>query len=87
VTTFPRDLPVLWVRAGLDSPRMNSAIDRLAALALSQNAPITVINHRTGHHAFEARDDDVATPQVIDQSLEFVKRATAPEYQAVIRRE
>ena len=87
VPTFRRDLPVLWVRAGLDSPRMNAAIDRLAALALSQNAPLTVINHRTGHHAFEARDDDVATRQIIDQSLEFVKRATTREYQSVIRRE
>ncbi len=87
VTTFRKDLPVLWVRAGLDSPGMNAAIDRFTALALSQNAPLTLINHRTGHHAFEARDDDVATRQVIDQSLEFVKRATMPEYQSVIRRE
>ena len=87
VTTFRRDLPVLWVRAGLDSPRMNAAIDRLAALALSQNAPLTVINHGTGHHAFEARDDDAVTREVIDQSLEFVKRATTRAYQSVVRRE
>ena len=87
VTTFRRDLPVLWVRAGLDSPRMNAAIDRLTALALSQNAPLTVVNHRTGHHAFEARDDDEITRQVIDQSLEFVKRATTREYQSVVRRD
>jgi dienelactone hydrolase len=85
VARFRRDLPLLYVRAGSDSPAMNAAIDRLVALALTQNAPITVINHHTGHHAFEARDDDVSTRQVIDQTIDFVKRATAPEYQAVIR--
>ena len=43
ITEFRRDLPLLYVRAGLDRPGVNgdatSGITRLAALAISQNAP------------------------------------------------
>lgn len=77
VTTFRPDLPVFWVRAGRDSPGMNSAIDRLASLALTQNAPLTLINYATGHHAFEAVDDNATTRAIIRRTLEFVKEATA----------
>lgn len=85
ISDFRVDLPVLWVRAGLDHAGMNREIVRLAALAASQNAPVTLLNHHTGHHAFEIVDDDAATRQVIDQTIEFVKRATEPSYQAAIR--
>lgn len=56
-----RDLPLLWVRAGLDSERTNATITRLASLALSQNAPLTLVNHPTGQHGFEGRDDNAVT--------------------------
>jgi dienelactone hydrolase len=85
VSTFRADLPLLFVRAGLDSRRMNVAIDTLVALAIGQNAPITVFNHPVGHHAFEARDDNDITRHVIDQTLAFVKQATSPTYQAALR--
>jgi dienelactone hydrolase len=77
VTTFRPDLPLFWVRAGRDSPGMNSAIDRLASLALAQNAPLTLVNYATGHHAFEAVDDNATTRAIIRRTLEFVKEATA----------
>jgi dienelactone hydrolase len=77
VAAFRRDLPILYVRAGKDSPSMNAAIDRLATAALSQNVPLTLINYSAGHHAFEAVDDTDATRRIIDQTIEFVKRATA----------
>jgi len=86
VDTFRRDLPLLWVRAGLDSARTNADIARNAALALSQNAPLTLINHPGGHHGFEGRDDSPATRDVIDQTLAFLKRATAPEVAPVRRK-
>jgi len=72
-TTFRSDLPVLYVRAGLDSRGTNEAFDRLAALGLGQNAPITVINHPTGRHGFEGRTDDATTRRIIDQTIEFIK--------------
>jgi dienelactone hydrolase len=86
VTEFRRDLPLLYVRAGLDRPALNRDITELASRAISQNAPVTLLNHPTGHHAFEALDDDDATRDIIDRTLDFVKRATAPTYQAAVRK-
>ena len=45
VAEFRLDLPVLYVRAGLDRPGVNRDITTLAALAVSQNAPVTLVNH------------------------------------------
>ena len=84
VDTFRSDLPLLWVRAGRDSPRTNADIARLSALALTQNAPVTVINHPTGRHGFEGRDEDAITRDVMEQTLSFIKRATSPEVRAVL---
>jgi hypothetical protein len=88
VTQFRRDLPVLYVRAGLDRPDMTantpSSILGLATLAISQNAPLTLLNNAAGHHAFEIVDDDAATRDVIDRTIDWVKRAAAPPYQDAI---
>ena len=80
VTSFRLDLPVLYLRAGLDHPDMNAEIVKLASLAALQNAPLTLLNHHTGHHSFETADDDDATRQVIDQTIAFVKNATSPDF-------
>ena len=77
---------MLYVRAGLDRPDVNRAVTELASLAVSQNAPLTLINHPTCHHAFEMFDDDEATREIIDQTIEWVKRATAAPYQTAMRR-
>ena len=87
VTTFRPDLSILYVRAGRDSPRMNAAIDRLTALALTQNAPVTLINYASGHHAFEAVDDNAMTREIIRHTIDFVRTATAPELRASLRRD
>jgi dienelactone hydrolase len=86
VKDFRLDLPVLYVRAGLDRPPVNRAIGELAALAVSQNAPLTLLNHATGHHAFEIADPDDATREVIEATIDFVKRATSAPYQTALRR-
>jgi hypothetical protein len=85
IREFRRDLPVLFVRAGLDRPELNATMTNLAALAVSQNAPVTLLNYPGGHHAFEGIDDNTATRDVIDRTFEFVKRATAPAYQTATR--
>jgi dienelactone hydrolase len=79
VARFRSDLPLLYVRAGQDSPAMNAAIDALVSRAVSQNVPLTLINYPAGHHAFEAVDDTAMTGQIIDQTIEFVKRATGSD--------
>lgn len=83
--TFRVDLPLLYVRAGLDGTELNADIVRLAARAAAQNAPLTLLNHHAGHHQFELFDDDVATPRLIDETIAFVRRATEPAYQALLR--
>lgn len=85
VQQFRLDLPVLYVRAGLDRPGVNDSIARLAALAISQNAPLTLLNYSGGHHGFEGTDINDATRQVIADTLEFVKRTTSASYQSALR--
>jgi dienelactone hydrolase len=86
ITEFRRDLPVLYVRAGLDRPSVNEEISKLAALAVAQNAPVTLVNHASGYHGFEMFNDDDATREVMEQTIAFVRRATSPAFQAAIRR-
>ncbi len=90
VTTFRRDLPIMFVRAGLDRPGVNgdarSGIVAMVANAIAQNAPVSVINNPVGHHAFEMFDEGDVTRDVIDQTIDFVKRSTAAGYQASLRK-
>jgi dienelactone hydrolase len=85
VNQFRLDLPVLYVRAGLDRPEVNQTITALASRAVADNAPITLLNHPTGYHAFEMRNDDEATRTIIDQTIAFVKQSTAAPYQAALK--
>lgn len=85
VSEFRADLPVLYVRAGLDRPALNTALDALIARALSQNAPASVINHAGGRHGFEMVNHDDATRDVMDRTIAFVKETTAPTYQTALR--
>jgi len=86
VEKFRLDLPVLYVRAGLDRPGVNQAITALASAAVNQNAPVTLLNHPAGHHGFEQADVDDATRDVIERTLDFVVRATSASYQAAMTR-
>jgi hypothetical protein len=85
VQQFRADLPVLFVRAGLDRPALNQAITRIVSEAVTQNAPWTLLNHPGGRHAFEIRNDDESTRRIIDDTLAFVKSATSPSYQTALR--
>jgi dienelactone hydrolase len=86
VSRFRPDLPVLLVRAGLDRPPVNREMLRLATAAVVQNAPVTLLNYPGGHHAFEIVDDEDATRETIDRTIEFILRTTAPAFRASIRR-
>jgi dienelactone hydrolase len=85
IARFRLDLPVLYVRAGLDRPPVNQAITTLTSLAVSQNAPVTLLNHPTGYHGFEVRNDDDASREVIERTIDFVKRSTAAAFQSALR--
>ena len=53
VTIFRPDLPILMVRAGLDRPAVNSRHRGAGSGRHAQNAPLTLLNHSSGAHAFE----------------------------------
>ena len=85
VKAFRQELPIMIVGAGLDRPALNAEIAALTATALGQNAPLTLLNHPAGAHAFETVNDDATTKAVMDQTIDFVKRATSATYQSALR--
>lgn len=85
IVPLRQDLPLLVVRAGLDRPGLNRDLDSLVAAGVRENAPLRLINYAGGHHAFEIFDDSDATRDVIDQTFDFVTRATRPSYHAALR--
>jgi dienelactone hydrolase len=85
VPELRRDVPLLLVRAGLDRPGVGVNILRLVERALQDNVPLTLLNEQTGHHGFDLVDRDAATRAAVEQTLDFVARATARDYQAALR--
>lgn len=64
--------PMLIARAGRDYPDFNVAADAFIAETLAKNAPIEVINHPTGQHAFDVRDNDKRSQEIIKRTLAFM---------------
>jgi hypothetical protein len=79
VPEIRRDVPVLFVRAGLDTPQLNAMIDPMLARVLSANAPWTIINYGGGLHGFEMLNDNDVSRDVIDRELEFMKKVVRPD--------
>lgn len=79
---FRADLPIFIGRAGLDQAFFNLGIDRYAAKAIAENAPVTVANVPNGRHAFDAFDDNDASRAVVRQTIAFMKDVLSPGYQA-----
>ncbi|HEU0028855.1 MAG TPA: alpha/beta hydrolase [Ktedonobacterales bacterium] len=69
--------PVLVARAGRDHPLLNAGIDRFIQAALAANMPLDVLNHPSGHHGFDARDDDARTREIIRHTLDFARALRA----------
>ena len=70
----PADRPFFIARAGQDQmPRLNEALDRFVASALSANRALSLVNHATGPHAFDLFDDSEASRQVIRRTLGFLR--------------
>ena len=65
--------PMFIARAGLDDKELNDGIDRFVQLALSRNLTVDVVNHATGHHAFDIEDNNERSREIIKQTIEFIK--------------
>jgi dienelactone hydrolase len=79
------DLPVLFVRSGLDQPETNHYLDLTISSGLTANAPWTVLNYSSGHHAFDVFDDNDYSRAVVEATFQFFHLALSPSYQSVLR--
>lgn len=68
--------PLLIARAGLDSPQLNSGIDKFVQQALAGNRTVEVLNHPTGRHGFDILDDNDRSREIIRRAVEFVRAHT-----------
>lgn len=65
--------PMLIARAGLDMAPLNASIDAFVGQALKRNMLIDVLNHPTGQHAFDCRDDNERTRDILRRTLVFIQ--------------
>jgi dienelactone hydrolase len=72
------DLPVYFARAGLDSPRLNAAIDALWARAVAAGAPWQMVNAPNSHHAFDALDETEESRRIVRETLAFYRDLFEP---------
>lgn len=71
--------PMLIARAGLEErPWLNPTIDRFVAEALGTNVELDVMNHQSGHHAFEVLDDDDRSRYILSRTLQFLRQHLPP---------
>lgn len=85
VQAWRTDLPVLFVRVGLDQPFVNRSIDQLVARALALSAPVEVISYPGGHHPFEVEDDNDFSRAVMARTLDFMRQVTTPGWHTALR--
>ncbi|MEP7200585.1 MAG: prolyl oligopeptidase family serine peptidase [Chloroflexota bacterium] len=67
------DLPIFVARAGQDRPSLNQGTDSFVREALAANAPLELMNHPHGQHAFDVLNDDARTREIIARTLAFIK--------------
>jgi dienelactone hydrolase len=72
------DLPVYFVRAGRDNPRLNAGIDELWKKAVSAGAPWTMVNAPTSQHAFDAVDETDESRRIVRETLDFYRDLFTP---------
>lgn len=66
--------PMLIARAGKDAiPLMNDSINRFISEAIYQNMNLTVMNHPTGEHGFDNKEEHPRTTEIIAGVLGFMK--------------
>jgi len=65
--------PVLIARAGRDLPQLNEGIDYFVQQALKKNVALDLLNHATGQHGFDGRDDDERTRDILRRTVEFIR--------------
>ncbi|GAC1497587.1 MAG: hypothetical protein NVS2B12_02310 [Ktedonobacteraceae bacterium] len=65
--------PIFIARSGLDYPILNQSLDSFISEALNQNVALTLMNHPTGQHSFDIRDNDARSNEIIQATLDFMQ--------------
>lgn len=79
------DLPVLFVRAGLDQPLTNESVDRQITAGIAANAPWTALNYPGGRHGFDMLDDNEMSREIIEETFRFAQLAISDSHQSALR--
>lgn len=66
--------PIFIAKAGLDSPNINRTIDQFVEVANRRGFEVELVEHPNGVHGFDLLTDDDTTREIIQQTLEFLKR-------------
>src|SRR4051812_27130749 len=75
-----RNVPVMLVRAGLDSTQLNKGLSAMFARAVQENAPWSLVNIAGGQHGFDVFDDNEESRSVVKATMEFMRDTVRPEY-------
>lgn len=70
--------PLLLARAGRDHVALLEGTDTFVRKAQERGVDLMVLDHPTGQHGFDTRDDDERSRQIIRETLEFFVRHLAP---------
>ena len=64
---------ILLVKAALDDPSLIEGTDRFVEDLTARGAQVTLLTHENGVHAFDIRNDDDRSREIIQQTVEFIK--------------
>jgi len=78
IASIRSDLPVFFVRAGLDQKGLNDRIDAMLARVLAANAPWSIESYGGGLHGFDIFNDNELSREIIARTLRFMTRVTEP---------
>ncbi len=78
LASIRKDLPVFYVRAGRDNPRLNSRIAEIWKQAISADAPWAMVNAPVSHHAFDALDETDESRRIVRETLDFYRDLFTP---------
>ena len=76
------DLPLFIVKAGVDTPELNTRIDRFALQAAAANVDMTYVVHASARHAFDVNEDSVRTRDIIQDTLKFMRTQLSTQLQS-----
>ncbi len=78
LASIRKDLPVYFVRAGRDNPRLNAGIAELWKEAIAADAPWTMVNAPVSQHAFDGLDETDESRRIVRETLDFYRDLFAP---------